>query len=339
MEFSSSCIECAKPYPVIKRDELAEGDHIINAGTFYDDHAIVIKIEPDVRDRSNLQKARVVLIHATTYPLGISIGTIRQTVDYFDFKRCNIMIVKYFNRPFTSEEIIHRAKIQLGMPIIFPFMNSCEYFATHCVTNKIFSVQGRKWNMNLKIFFFHGLDGLSDEKLRNQVAHERELICKPCFERNNELFGVKKKAIRKEYDVHEGDIITFSYWKIHHDAIVMKVHENQTRNMKGVDLTFAHYAFCGPFISRTIIEERKTFPLDGSVIVNLYKSPQFNVYSPTETTARAKMRIGEQNFALFLNDSCNFARWCKLKPESLFPVNKSRFEKNVKNIAVNVIDT
>ncbi|KAK3098517.1 hypothetical protein FSP39_020264, partial [Pinctada imbricata] len=323
-QFSLPCIECVIPYRVTHRGEIDEGDHIIYAGAVYDHHAIITEIAPDERDENNIKRAKVTLIHATNTKLGVFSGLskvfggkaeIRRTVDYFDFETSKIMIVKYFNAPFKATDVIRRAEGELEKQDFryHLFGNNCEHFATYCVTNERFSMQVTKLKMTLRMFLSLRFVALSNEKLRNQVAYERGLICKMCFERNNKLFEAEKKPIKEKADVQKGDIITFSYWNLYHDAIVLEVHEDKVGHRNKVDLTFAHYAFCGQSEHYTIKQKRKTFPLNGSVTVTMYTSPPFKVYTSKETVDRAKMRIDEQQFAFFANDSSHFARWCKFK--------------------------
>ena len=244
------------------------------------------------------------------------IAKIRISEENFDFAVDKTMVVKYSHNKFQSQEIIDRAmSIMDGTNAEYefkyhPFENNCEHFATWCATGERFSVQVRKFRMIMKMFLSRGLKGISNESERNNKAYERGLLCKQCFERNNKLFGVKKHGIRREEDVNIGDIITFTYWGLNHDAVVMDVKSITKRR---IELTIAHYAFCGPFSHRTIKKEPKRFPLDGSIKVSEYSEPDYSVYSAEEVVTRANRRIDEQLFAFFANDSSHFARWCKLK--------------------------
>ncbi|KAK3082478.1 hypothetical protein FSP39_025356 [Pinctada imbricata] len=323
--FSSSCIECVKAIPVRNRKDVKVGDHIINSGILYDHHAIVIDILPDEKDEDNQKKARIKLIHSTNSICGAFAGLFKlfggkakilQTSECFDFERCKIMVVKYIRSPFGPSEVVRRAKKKHQDKDFkyHVFRNNCEHFATYCVTGERFSVQINKLILAMRMLLPLWFKGLLDEKFRNKLAYERGMICKPCFKRNEWLFAAKKKPINALSEVKKGDLITFPYWYFDHNAIVMETHAEGPQNRhKKVGLTIAHYAFCGPFQHHTIILERRSFNLDGSVTVTMYESPEYNVFSPDETVERAKKRINEQQYTYFANNSSHFARWCKLK--------------------------
>ncbi|KAK3096626.1 hypothetical protein FSP39_001871 [Pinctada imbricata] len=318
-----TCIECVETIHVKRRGMLLVGDHIINGGVLYDHHAIVKNIEPDERDENNVAKAKVTLIHFSNN-FGVSSwwtkairgkANIKQTVEHFDFEIDNIMVVLYRHMPFPPAEIVRRAEQELQTQKFQYdlFGNNCEHFATFCVTGRKLSMQVLKINMTAWMYYYMGFRGLGDERERNRYLHEYELICNPCFQRNVLLLSAEKRPLRERHEVERGDVISFLYHGLDHDAIVLQVHEEEVGNGSTVTLTFVHYAFCGYFRYRTIQEERKTFSLDGSVSVIMYNGPQFDVYSPAETVERAGMRIGEQQFFFFSNDSSHFARWCKLR--------------------------
>ena len=235
----------------------------------------------------------------------------------FDFTTTKVMIVKYAHNKYQPQEIVERAiSIKDGKNPEYPnfdyhlFENNCEHFATWCVTGEQFSVQIGKIRMAMKLFFSKGWKGISNEGERNNKAFKRGLLCKPCYDRNKKLFDVKKRQIRSKEDVKIGDIITFTYWLLDHDAVVMNI-ESGPRNK--IVLQIAHYAFCGPFAHRTIKKETMTFTLDGSVKVSNYCEPEYRIFSADEVVKRANERVGEQLFVAFSNDSSHFARWCKLK--------------------------
>ena len=324
--FSTSCIECVKPYQVVEGDEIQAGDHIIYAGVVYDHHAIVISVKPSVEEPQNEKKRQVKVVHASNTSVGVSAGItkffggkakIMRTTEEVDFQKSKILVVKYIGNQFTREEIVQRAIHELENlgtnEANFKynlFENNCEHFATWCVTGQKLSVQVRKFRMIISMVWSIGWQCLGVESKRNDVAYDRGLLCKPCYERNKKLFAVPKTPIRSSKDVSVGDIITYSSYKLSHDAIVMEI-KNSSKIQFHV--LVAHYAYCGLFAHRTIKQEPLVMPFDGSVTVTDYSKSEYSIYPPEEVVTRAKSRLDEQLFAFFANDSCHFARWCKLR--------------------------
>ena len=326
VNFSPNCIDCVKPFQVVEGDEIQAGDHIVFAGAVYDHHAIVISVKPTADEHCSEKKRQLSLVHASNTMGGVSIGItkffggkakILKTDEEVDFQKTKTLVVKYFNNKFTPEEIVQRAiseqekfgtndaKFKYNL-----FENNCEHFATWCVTDQRLSVQVRKFRMIISMVWSIGWEGIGDETKRNDAAYYRGLLCEPCYERNKKLFAVPKQPIRHSTDVSVGDIITYSYYTLRHDSIVMEI---KTSSQCHLEVLVAHYAFCGFFAHRTIVQELLVIPFDGSISVTDYSSSGYSIYPPEEVVERARSRLGEQLFIFFANDSCHFARWCKLR--------------------------
>ncbi|XP_063438765.1 uncharacterized protein LOC134719735 [Mytilus trossulus] len=315
-----SCMDCIKPVQVNTWKEVKQGDHIILSRSFYDHHAIVIRIIPPENDNS--LQISLELIHQTVNQRGIRnsvrrrrpIVKLERKTETVDLK--TIMICKYWGeiKPKSPEEIVKRASDALGGDQeefgYNVFNNNCEHFASWCVTGRSLSIQIRKAGIVLKIFCRKGFRGLSDERLRNQVEYEHGMLCKTCFERNDKLLSVTRKKVREKDGIQKGDIILYRYYKLLHCSVVLDVIK---RKEKYIKCEIAHYAFKGPFTKNIIQSGILKVPYNGSVSVFDYTSGEFLTYEPEEVVCRAKKRIGEQLFAYFSNDSSHFARWCKLK--------------------------
>ena len=343
---SASCMQCVKPSPVLNGDDIQRGDHLIYHEHLYDHHAIVVSVEPTRDDPTKRKKCTVTLIHAAStkpnkHKSGRSMGLAspgrkfklmkqEEEIDLSKPKH-NVMVIKYMHHPFTQEEIVERAeKKQEESDDKHKFKysllkNNCEHFATWCVTDEEISVQASKFGMTMKMFWSIG-QRLGSESARNEEAFKRGMLCEPCYKYNKTIVGVPKRAIFKKEDVTTGDSITYKYYKLEHDAVVMEINESNTEKMV---VTVAHYAFCGPFTSRKIKTERINIRFDGSVKVTDYS--QHNTYPPEEVVKRAERRLGEQLFAFFSNDSCHFARWCKLNCMSVVPVKSTGISETYTN--------
>ncbi|CAG2229089.1 unnamed protein product [Mytilus edulis] len=321
-----SCMDCIKPVQVETWKEINIGDHIILSRSFYDHHAIVIKvIEPkdDTSDQIDLE-----LIHQTNSTMGAfwdkirplgSLAKLQRKTETVDLKRDIVMICKYWGsiKPSSPEEVVKRAIGALDVDQVgFRYDiidNNCEHFASWCVTGTRLSVQIRKVTIVLKIFFKlgKGFRGLSDELLRNQVEYDHGMLCKRCFERNKKMLSVPKIKVLKKDQIQKGDIILYSYFKLLHCSVVIDVLKRKDKYIK---CEIAHYAFKGPFTQKKIQSDILKVPFNGSVSIFDYsQSTEFKTYNPEEVVHRARERLGEQMFSYFSNDSSHFARWCKLK--------------------------
>ncbi|VDI79633.1 Hypothetical predicted protein [Mytilus galloprovincialis] len=319
-EAVGSCMDCIKPVQVNTWQEMNQGDHIILPRSFYDHHAIVIRIIPPEDDNS--QEIRLELIHQTIRDsllhTGGTLAKLKQKIETVNLKTDIVMICKYWGsiKPRSPREVVKRAIAALrGAQEEFRyaiFDNNCEHFASWCVTGRRLSIQIRKYKVVRKIFFklHKGFRGLSDELLRNQIEYEHGMLCKMCFERNEKMLGITRKKVLKQDDIQKGDIILRRYWQLQHCSVVLDVIK---RKEKYIKCEIAHYAFKGPFTQKIIQSDILKVPFNGSVSVFDYSSGELQTYEPDEVVCRAKERIGEKMFAYFSNDSSHFARWCKLK--------------------------
>lgn len=330
-EKKAKCIECVKIVPVISINNLEPGDHIVFRNVNYDHHGIITSIKGsgslEIIEVTNTS-AGVSSVEVTNTYAGASSGisssslpisakskaNIQRNTITLNFKEENIALVYYKTR-LEKDRTVERAKHYAKENSSFNyhlFSNNCEHFATYCVTGHRFSLQVSKFKLVFGMLLRTGFSGISNEEKRNEVLHERQLICDSCFEHNKHLLNVDVAPIKSAEDVKEGDIVRFSYYHLLHDAVVLE-NEGLSSNKSAVILSIAHYAFCGINEHRTIKREKKEFRLDGSCVNVLYTSSKFSLYHPTFVVKRAEDRIGEQFFVFFSNDSSHFARWCKLR--------------------------
>ncbi|XP_071125112.1 uncharacterized protein [Mytilus edulis] len=312
----SGCIECVKAIPVFSSDEIDEGDHIAFAGAIYDHHAIVV---------AKLEGEKFEIIEATNTISGVAIGMflgkkarIGSSVKSFDFAKQNLRVIAYRIRQHSKKDTAERArdfcdggrKSEAYKYDLFD--NNCEHFATYCVTGRKFSIQVTKFRLTGRLFLKSGFLGISNEMKRNEKEYENGIICKNCFDINKILLDVKLTQIRNAEDVKKGDIIRYSYWNLWHEAVVLSVNNINKSNLT---CNIAHYAFCGFFSHRKIIEEQLKINFNGKCAMLEYGPPKYHIYDPDTVVERAKRRVGGQQFVFFSNDSSHFARWCKLKLE------------------------
>lgn len=318
-EEKAKCIECVKIVPVISINNLEPGDHIVFRNVNYDHHGIITSIKGsgslEIIEVTNTSAGASSGVSSSSLPISAkSKANIQRNTITLNFKKENIALV-YYKERLPKDRTVERAKHYAKENSSFNyhlFSNNCEHFATYCVTGHRFSLQVSKFKLVFGMLLRTGFRGISNEKKRNEVLHERQLICHSCFEHNKHLLNVDVAPIKSAKDVKEGDIVRFSYYHLLHDAVVLE-NEGLSSNKTAVILSIAHYAFCGINEHRTIKREKMEFRLDGSCVNVLYTSSTFSLYHPTFVVKRAEDRIGEQFFVFFSNDSSHFARWCKLR--------------------------
>ncbi|XP_063438279.1 uncharacterized protein LOC134719199 [Mytilus trossulus] len=318
-EVGKSCMDCIKPVQIKNWKEIRKGDHIILLRSFYDHHAIVVKVNEPEDD--NCLQISLELIHQTnrgairdSFRGRERIVKLKRKTETVDLKK--VRICKYWGRikPKSPDEVVKRATESLnGDQHEFRYNvidNNCEHFASWCVTGRRLSIQIRKATVVFKILVQNRLRGLSNEILRNKVEYDHGMLCETCFERNKKMLSVTTKKVKEKDDIHKGDIVLYRYYTLLHCSVVLDVIK---RKEKYIKCEIAHYAFKGPLTQKKIQSSILKVPYNGSVSVFEYSSGEFETYEPDEVVCRARKRMGEKMFSYFSNDSSHFARWCKLK--------------------------
>ncbi|XP_063402469.1 uncharacterized protein LOC134704682 [Mytilus trossulus] len=314
-----ACLECVKPIQVFTSDEIKIGDHVKFHGRIYDHHAIVVDVKSS---NEKDHKVDLELVHASNTtagaiyncikPFGNKAKLLRET-KRINLKKIKVMVYKYSDtiEHFSPKEIVSRAVTTKSNPDFKYNLlhNNCEHFTTWCVTGQGLSLQIRKIRMVKGLFANQGFQGIGDEVLRNKIECEKGMLCALCFERNRKLLNVPKQPIKSKKDVEIGDIITYTYYRCWHTAVVLEIIAHD----KSLQCKIAHYAFRGLHRDRKIRQETLRIPLDGSVKVTDFSNTDYTVYDPEEVVERARSKLGEKRYDHFSNDSSHFARWCKLK--------------------------
>ncbi|WAR24744.1 hypothetical protein MAR_038413 [Mya arenaria] len=210
------------------------------------------------------------------------------TVKTLDFAHERINVVVYQNRKFTKAEVACRAREyyqhQKGTRDFNynVLRNNCEHLRRNALPP--FRVQVVKVRMVVKLFLSRGFMGISDERMRNTKLFEKNFICSNCNEMNTRLLSVSVEQIWSADDVKGGDVIRYTYYLLHHEAVVL---ETNGVDKTSVKVSIAHYAFRGFFKYKKIIEEAITIRFDGSCSVLQYRPPQYEVFPPEKFVERA----------------------------------------------------
>lgn len=272
-----SCNTCAKRVLIRNRKQVRNGDHVIVKKS----NCIVVEIH-----NSDSWCIQVTAIYP--YPKDV---LKREKIEIP--LRSSAFVVSYACPMFERSEVVRRAEEKLASNA-----NANKEFATWCVTNRCFSVP--------VLDVYIGYQFEQPSSLQN-MHDDRKSLCDSCYE------GFLQKCLSPGYEkgrpntVKRGDIVSYFYYWIWHDAVVMEVKPNNK-------LVLAHCGMESVFYPLRIMKETVKFEDSKSLIV--YKYDNWKVYSPDEVVERAQSMMGEKTpfYALHLySQSVKFAKWCKAK--------------------------
>lgn len=291
-----SCKECVRKVPIRKIEQVCDGDHIILRSLVCDYHLIIVE-----KHYSNSRYVQVSAIYSYLNKNIMSKSLHREKrqipLDGSAF------VVSYRCPMFSRDEIVRRAEERFktnesGKNKIYEnnlATSNCEFFATWCVTNRYFLVQVLQFNTGLGYPLRAG--DLKD-------MHRKRQLCDSCY------LGLLQTVLSVPWmrvqpnGVKKGDIVSYSYYMLWHDAVVMEVKSDNK-------LVLAHYGVRSLFYPMRIIIETVCFA--ESTTLTVYNYDGWNVYSPDEVVKRAESRIGEEKWHFNDNSSSQFSKWCKVK--------------------------
>lgn len=124
---SKCCIECIKVVPVYSIDDIEKGDHMVDIGSIYDHHMIII----EKKDGRLFE-----IVEGKSTPKMIEEkDNLVKSMRQFDFQNKNIGVVVYKNRKFTKQETGVKYYNETSGKFEYDLIeNNCEHFVTFCVT-------------------------------------------------------------------------------------------------------------------------------------------------------------------------------------------------------------
>ena len=169
-------------------------------------------------------------------------------------------------------------------------------------------------------------------RAREKIGENRYHIL---FNRSSHLaesivYKEKDRRIYSYSEVKPGDCITYFYWWLPHDAVVVDVHPRQTKAYDEGHLTVVHYALDTLFGTRHIKKEKVLFNLSQH-IVTMKSFPGTVVYPKPVVVQRAMSRVGEVKFHVLGNISSDFVHWAKVVQVPCVVTVAPVEEKGVKN--------
>lgn len=275
-----SCNTCAKRVPIKRMEQVRKGDHVI----VNDSNCIVVEIHS-----SDSWCIKVTAIHS--FPNDEESELKREKIDILLCR--SPFVVSYACPMFKRSEIVRRAEERLASNA-----NGNKEFATWCVTNRCFSVPVLETRINYQFRYPLFLQTMHDDKIS---------LCDSCYE------GFLQKCLpvgcidRRPNAINKGDIVSYFYYWVWHDAVVMEVKANNK-------LVLAHCGMESVFYPMRIMKE--TVKFEDSKTLKVYVYDEWKVYSPEEVVERAQSMIGEKRsyFAFnMISKSAEFAKWCKAK--------------------------
>ncbi|CAC5375461.1 unnamed protein product [Mytilus coruscus] len=289
-----SCKSCVRQIPIEKSKQVRVGDHIILRSVQCDHHLIIVE-----KHNSNSHCVQVTAIHS--YPDSKNLKSLHRETKKIPLDG-SALVVSYRFPMFSRDEIVRRAEKRLtnndtGSNEIYEYnlaTSNCEHFATWCVTNRYFSFQVLQFNTSFGFLHAPAL----------KIMHNNRELCDSCYGGLLQtVLSVPWKHVRPK-DVNKGDIVSYFYYMLWHDAVVMEVKSDNK-------LVLAHYGVGSLFHFKKIIKQTVRFK--DHEYLTVYKYDGWNVYSPAEVVERAESRLGEEKWSLTSNRSSHFAKWCKVK--------------------------
>ena len=128
------------------------------------------------------------------------------------------------------------------------------------------------------------------------------------------VYKEKDRRVYSYSEIRPGDCITYYYWWLPHDAVVVDVKAKQTKANDEGHLTLVHYALDTLFGTRYIKKEKVPFNLSRHM-VKLKAFPGNVVYPDPLVVQRAKFRVGEMKFHVSGNISSDLVHWAKVVQE------------------------
>ena len=137
--------------------------------------------------------------------------------------------------------------------------------------------------------------------LYNRSSHLAEAI----------VYKEKDRRVYSYSEIKPGDCITYTYWWLPHDAVVVDVRAKQTKADDEGHLWVVHYALDSLFGTRYIKREKVFFNLSKHM-VRLKAFPRAVVYPKPIVVQRALSRVGEKKFHIKGNISSDVVHWAKV---------------------------
>ena len=136
------------------------------------------------------------------------------------------------------------------------------------------------------------------------IPRLRNMICSS--------FTGKKVKVKSVQNIWIGDVISFRYVGLMHDAVVTRIFPDKRNDKKG-KISVVHYTAANVFGRRKIVEEDIAIDLKRKTILGHVYDPKVYKCHPQEIVVeRARQRIGETKFGVFSNRSCHFCHWAKV---------------------------
>ncbi|VDI04071.1 Hypothetical predicted protein [Mytilus galloprovincialis] len=149
------------------------------------------------------------------------------------------------------------------------------------------------------------IDRVGDQNF-STFSNRSSHMSRHCKTGKTELKILPYKKATEITNISPGDVIDFTYCRMSHEAVVIKVEYPET-----IKCSVVHYKYTGVIGTRTIVEEDFIFKLaDQNIFVHDYT--RCDIHQPEEVVRRAKSRLGEQKFNIFTNRSSHLAKWCKI---------------------------
>ena len=243
----------------------------------------------------------------STKTLGSSVARIRDEVSeghIVEFKYCG------YRHKAVSTKVVYDIDIvsKLNLTVV-------HYNRKHTVVEESFQFDLRYENIWVHavhpMYRFSKEDVIRRARARIGQRHYNVFIHRSSHLAREVVMKEKDELAEEITDIKPGDVVTFSYWSLPHDAVVIDVIPFDVKaNDKG-NIVIIHYAQDHLFATRTVKQEKVSVDLKQHRIY-IRNFTGYATYPPEKVISRAKSRILEKRFNVFWNTSTDLAFWSKV---------------------------
>ena len=138
----------------------------------------------------------------------------------------------------------------------------------------------------------------------------------PVLAQYGDIIGVvRAKGAYEHYGIYVSDTCVVHYGIPSGKTLRPSVHATSLRHFLGSDTDYFVLDFPQPYQPPVRLGNQGSVPHSETVSEELarqlHQTYGYHLYSPEETVARAKSRLGETSYNLFTNNCEHFAIWCK----------------------------
>ncbi len=147
-------------------------------------------------------------------------------------------------------------------------------------------------------------------------AAQNVTVITPVLAQYGDIIGVvRAKGAYEHYGIYVSDTCVVHYGIPSGKTLRPSIHATDLRHFLGSDTDYFVLDFPKPYQAPVRLGNQGTVPNSEAVSEELadqlHRTYGYHLYTPEETVARARSRIGETSYNLLTNNCEHFAIWCK----------------------------